>query len=477
MRTLSDIPTVIIIDDDQFIVSSLKRVLDKLAITIKTFTNPLDALSFVTELVNAPLLILSDQRMPNIEGCDLLKEIHKKHPSTYKVILSSYQDFKKVSEGLQNKVIDKFVCKPWSNKELRALVQKQIDNQDSSTTQSRSNSVETPYNFHGMISSSPAMKQIFDCIAQASKSRAPIFISGETGTGKELCAKACHESSTEQPQPFIAVNCANFDANLMESQLFGHKKGAFTGALADQKGLFALANKGSIFLDEITTLPLSLQAKLLRVIQEREFTPLGASNSQPFDSLIISASSTPLSEAVSNNEFREDLFYRLNVISFALPPLRERNNDVSLLALHFLKRFSKQHSKAFKQFSRDAIQLIGQYAWPGNIRQLENTIQSIVILNDGETITADMVINLLSMSSGENELKEPTSIATQNTQALSPRSQHSNTPSKILPLSTIERNAIEQAIDYCNGNIPKAASLLDVSPSTIYRKIQQWNKH
>ena len=338
-------------------------------------------------------------------------------------------------------------------------------------------------NFHGIVAEDEAMHELFNSIRHASSTNAPIFITGETGTGKELVAKACHFESYHKDQPFIAVNCANFSESLMESQLFGHTKGAFTGAVANQEGLFSAAKQGTLFLDEITTLSKTLQAKLLRVVQEREFTPLGTNKLVKFHAQIISASSNSIGNAVMEGEFREDLYYRLNVITMALPPLRERGGDLVHIASFFLKKYNKVENKHFKKFSRNAIQIICAYDWPGNIRQLENVIHGMVILNIGEQITSEMIIKSLSTTVKNYTAIQPppaihtaATITTPSTPPVydSPHLDEADNTMVIKPLWRVEKDAIESAISHCQGNIPKAAALLEVSPSTIYRKKLSW---
>jgi len=456
-------PLIVIVDDEREILAALKRTLMRVDVHIESFTSPRLALEFMQK--NQPVLVISDQRMPDITGDMLLLEIKKRWPKTKRIMLSAYEDFDSVSAGFNRAIIEKFISKPWKNSELIMLVQDSIASKISSPVK---------HQLHqSIIGESDQIKQLIDQISRAAGANVPIYIHGETGTGKELVAKACHQSGCKRAGKFIAVNCANFSETLIESQLYGHKKGAFTGAVSDQEGLFAQSNGGTIFLDEITTLPLSLQAKLLRVIQEREFTALGDNKLMKFDAQIIAASSVKLSDAVNNGEFREDLFYRLNVIPLNLPPLREREQDGYIIAQHFLIKYNLQQQKDFIGFSSDARDFIIAYSWPGNVRQLENTIHSICIMNSGKKITLAMIQPLLA-----EQLKiETPSIEVPNysaQQLLANKTLLPTNNSDIIPLELVEKNAIEQAITKCEGNITKAAALLEVNPSTIYRKMQKW---
>ncbi len=479
-NSISNQATLLLVDDDINILQALKRALHNIDATIVDFDSPIAALEYCQS--NQPDVVISDQHMPDMNGCEFLERVKKRWPNSQRIILSAYQDFDLVSAAFSSGVVDKFICKPWVNKELKFVVDKALsnENKESKDIVPRIDEEAIPLsgliNFHGIVAEDDAMHELFNSIRRASSTNAPIFITGETGTGKELVAKACHLEGYHKDQPFIAVNCANFSENLIESQLFGHVKGAFTGAISNQEGLFSAAKQGTLFLDEITTLSKPLQAKLLRVVQEREFSPLGKNELFKFHAQIISASSSSISNAVIDGDFRQDLYYRLNVITMALPPLRERGGDLVHIARFFLKKYSKVENKHFKKFSRNAIQIICAYDWPGNIRQLENVIHGMVILNTGDQIRSEMIIKSLSTT-----VKNYTAIQPK-TPSQAPTIQYNGTSDDvekekqyiIQPLWQVEKDAIEGAISYCQGNIPKAAAMLEVSPSTIYRKKLSW---
>ena len=466
----SHLPILLLVDDDTNVLSALKRTLRGVNATIVCFDSPIDALEFCQH--NQPNVIISDQKMPQLEGDELLAKIHLLWPQSLRIILSAYQDFQKISAGFNSGDIDKYICKPWDNQELKFIIDKALANiviEKNNDPVVKKIPNNPPINFHSMIASDESMKELFNDIRHAATSNAPIFVTGETGTGKELVAKACHLESYHQQEPFLAVNCANFTENLMESQLFGHTKGAFTGAISSQEGVFAAAKNGTLFLDEITTLSKPLQAKLLRVIQEREYTPLGSNKVEKFHAQLISASSNSIRDAVANGDFRDDLFYRLNIVTFNIPALRDRGDDILLIAHHFLKKYAVVENKGFQRFSRDCIQILSQYNWPGNVRQLENVIHSMIIINSGIELNSQMIIKALSSSI--IPLKHSL------TRVIKAESNTSNEPlSKIMPLWMVEKQAIEHAISHCRGNVPQAAALLEVSPSTIYRKKQSWDE-
>ena len=313
----------------------------------------------------------------------------------------------------------------------------------------------------GFLGSSPVMQAVYRTIDSAASSKATVFITGESGTGKELCAEAIHRVGPRRERPFIAINCAAIPKDLMESEIFGHVKGAFTGAISDREGAAKRAHGGTLFLDEICDMDPNLQTKLLRFVQTGTFTPVGGSQVQRVDVRFVCATNKdPLAE-VESGRFREDLYYRLHVIPIEMPPLRERGEDVRRLAEAFLESMSAEEGKSFKGLSEAAAALISAYDWPGNIRQLQNVMRSMVVLNGGGTVEVSMLPPLLSRRAGA-----PSGSDT--------RTAPTGEGDDVVPLWIIERRAIEHAIALCEGNIPRAAELLRISPSTIYRKRQAW---
>ena len=437
---------VVLVDDEVEILNALKRVLRKYSCELFTFSNPKEAIEFIRS--NEISIVCSDQRMPGVTGIELLTETKEYWPSSHRVMLSAYQDFDNIAKGFNDGIIHRFIAKPWSNREIDTIFQQVLGANLNAKEQA----------FSDIIGESTGMLTLFSLIKSASGANVPIFIHGETGTGKELVAKACHRYSYRESAPFIAVNCANLSEQLIESQLFGHKKGAFTGAVKDQVGYFELAQGGTLFLDEITTLPLPLQAKLLRVIQEREYMPLGGHSMKQFDAQVVSASSTSLAQGVELGEFREDLYYRLSVIQLKIPRLADREDDVLKLAKFFVDKFSSEHNKAFIGLSDDAIEFVQHYTWPGNVRQLENLLHGVIILNSGAQVTKAMLQKNMEQAAS---LVETSGI-------------ESTDNKKILPLAEIEKQSILSAISQCDGNIIQASKLLEINPSTIYRKMSKW---
>jgi two-component system repressor protein LuxO len=307
------------------------------------------------------------------------------------------------------------------------------------------------------------MQQVYRTIDSAASSKASIFITGESGTGKEVCAEAIHAASKRGDKPFIAINCAAIPKDLIESELFGHVKGAFTGAAVDRQGAAELADGGTLFLDELCEMDLELQTKLLRFIQTGTFQKVGSSRMKKVDVRFVCATNRDPWKEVQEGRFREDLYYRLYVIPLHLPPLRDREEDVIEIAYSLLGFMSHEEGKSFVRFSQDVIERFIHYEWPGNVRQLQNVLRNVVVLNHGKEITLDML---------PPPLNEPLVVMKTTASSITASSFG---PQDIVPLWQTERRTIEQAIEACDGNIPQAAKYLDVSPSTIYRKIQAWN--
>ncbi len=310
---------------------------------------------------------------------------------------------------------------------------------------------------------SPAMQRVYQKIDQVANSKASVLITGETGTGKEVCAHMFHQVSRYKDKAFLSINCAAIPDNLIESELFGHVKGAFTGAIQNRQGMASLANGGTLFLDEIGEMDLNLQCKLLRFVETGTFYKVGSSKLEIVDIRFIWATNRDLLSEIKAKRFRQDLYYRLKVSSIHLPPLRQRGQDVLLLAQNFLKQYAKQEQKSFKYFTLEAEKILLDYEWPGNIRQLKNVIHNLVLSYYGEAITADM---LLSTLTEEMEHIVPQSLSTPEVAKISSKT--------INPLWQVEKNASLEAIEFCNGNVVQAAKLLEIGKTTLYRKLQKW---
>ena len=474
---------ILFVDDEPEILRSLERITKKLDAVILTASSGQDALDIINE---CPVdVIVSDFNMPNMDGNQLLEQVAEISPETVRMVLTGHGDMEMIVNLINNGHIWGFLQKPWDNFDLIIKLKQALQLQQvlaERTLMRRTIDQYQKYHkssFEGFIGDSVAMQFVYSCIEQSAPSNASVFITGPSGAGKEVAAQAIHRLSKRKNGPFIALNCAAIPSELMESEIFGHIKGAFSGAVSNRDGAASLANGGSLFLDEIGEMDIGLQAKLLRFIQTGCFQKVGSGKEEKVDIRFISATNREPQIAIAEHKLREDLFYRLNVISIDLPALNERDNDILKLAEHFLSHFSDIEGKVFAGFSSGAEALINTYSWPGNVRQLQNIIHSSTVMSEGPLISEKIIAQQLGR---QNKQEEPvfntkvqsdfSTINQTNQTTNAPQGNHS--PSSIITLAEVEKQAIEQAIDSCQDNIVKAASELGVSPSTLYRKIQQW---
>jgi two-component system repressor protein LuxO len=428
---------------------------------------------------------MSDFNVPNMDSNQLLEQVAKILPETVHMVLTGHGDMEMIINLINNGHIWGFLQKPWDNFELIVKLKQALQLQQilaERTLMRRTIDQYQKYhrsNFEGFIGDSVPMQFVYSCIEQSAASNASVFITGPSGSGKEVAAQAIHRLSKKKNGPFIALNCAAIPSELMESEVFGHIKGAFSGAVSNRDGAASLANGGSLFLDKIGEMDIGLQAKLLRFIQTGCFQKVGSGKEEKVDIRFISATNRDPQIAITENKLREDLFYRLNVISIALPALNERDNDIVKLAEHFLNHFSEIEGKVFAGFSSGAEVLIKSYSWPGNVRQLQNIIHSSTVMSEGPLVSEKIIVQQLGRQS-----KQIASTLTYEKETINPAISDNNQNTSvhevnqsippIITLAEVEKQTIEQAIDICQDNIVKAASKLGVSPSTLYRKIQQW---
>lgn len=421
------------------------------------------AMAFIADRL--PNVLLLDLNLPDMNGMEILKHIHQMDLPCSVVIITAHGSVDAAVEAMRYGAFD-FIEKPFSAKRLQVTVRNALERHNLNQLVENYRDVLGRERYHGFIGNSHAMQAVYNTIDNVAASKATVFITGESGTGKEVCAEAIHKQSQRKTLPFVALNCAAIPHDLMESEIFGHVKGAFTGASSERKGAAAQADGGTLFLDEICEMNIDLQSKLLRFIQTGCFQKVGANQLERVDIRFICATNRNPWEEVQAGRFREDLFYRLHVIPIELPPLRERDRDVLLIARHLLQSMAKEEGKEFSRFSPEVETLLLTYSWPGNVRQLQNVIRNIVVLHRDVEVKPEMLpppLNQLNLP-GKAEWV-PLAGNTSPTEAVK----------TIQPLWLTEKQVIEQAIALCGDNIPKAASLLEVSPSTIYRKIQSWN--
>ncbi len=422
-------------------------------------------------------VVLLDLQLPDMDGIEILRMVQEQKLPVAVVIITSNASINVAVESMRLGAYD-FLEKPFSADRLIVTVRNALKHMQLSEMVE---AIKERTHFYGFIGSSFAMQSIYRTIDSASASKATVFITGESGTGKEVCAEAIHKCSPRLDKPFVPLNCGAIPKDLMESEIFGHVKGAFTGAISNRDGAASLADGGTLFLDEICEMDLDLQTKLLRFIQSGTFHKVGSTRLETVNIRIVCATNRNPLQEVQSGRFREDLYYRLHVIPIHLPPLRDRDEDIFEIARSFLVDYAKEEGKEFSSFSTDAAEIINSYSWPGNIRQLQNVIRNSIVLNDGQILTADMLPALLGRDS-----TSPEHMAAGNNLALvagqgrsldnnlSSGHQDKSPSNDVEPLWIVEKRAIEVAIEACDGSIPKAASLLDINPSTIYRKKAQW---
>src|SRR5499425_2421012 len=418
-------------------------------------------------------LLLLDVSLPDRNGLDLLKEVRRRDPDLPVVLITAYGSIDMARAAFKGGALD-YITKPWSNDELLAQVAQAVESRrlrDENLQLKRA--LKQRFNFPNIIGKSEKMLTLLDLVAQVAPSRSTVLISGESGTGKELIAKAIHSASTRADKAFIPVNTGSIPVDLLESQLFGHVKGAFTSAVASKKGLFEVADQGTIFFDEISTVSPEPQAKLLRAIQEREFMRLGGTETIKVDVRILAASNEDLLKLVREGRFREDLYHRLNVISIQLPPLRERKEDIPLLVERFLEQFRRENDKPPRLFSHAAMRLLMDYEWPGNVRELENAVERAVVLSTQEWLDVD----LLPETVRTREIVK--GVRLQLAEFLPPMPGEIGSrgaapaPSLFEILEEVERRIIVDMLERTNWNQTEAAERFQVPLSTLNQKIKR----
>lgn len=448
---------ILIVDDDPFILESVGEILIENRYKVYKSSNGEEMFKVLEK--NSIDLILLDVKLPAKTGIEYLPELKHFYPDISIIIITGNAEINDAVKAIKMGAYD-YLKKPFKGKELLLSIEKALKwNELLFRNENLQEQVEKVFSFQGIIGKSSKMKELVKMIKQVSKTDSNILITGESGTGKELVAKAIHFSGKRKNNPFVPINCASLPETLLESELFGYVKGAFTGAYNNKNGLFKVADSGTIFLDEIGDMPLSLQAKILRVIESGEFTPLGSTVVLKTDVRIISATNINLRDRIVENRFREDLYYRLNVVNINIPPLRERREDVLLIAQHFLEKYSIKMNKKIKGFSEGVKEIFLRYDWPGNVRELENAVESSCALTTDEIID---VKNLPSHLFGN--------IMRSNRNEFIPI----NRPLKET-IDYYEREYLVQLLKFCNGNVTKAAQIAQIARQNLHSKLKIYN--
>lgn len=426
-------------------------------------------LALASLAASPPEVIVLDVNLPDMSGLDVLREVRSSGLPTESIVITAQASVRLAVDAMREGAFD-FITKPFSADRLRVTIRNALDRRRLATAVAKIQEETGRDQFCGFIGQSLAMQAVYRVLQNAATSKASVFVTGESGTGKELCADALHKLSRRRDKQFVALNCAAIPRDLLESEIFGHVKGAYTGATGDRLGAAQQADGGTLFLDEVCELDLALQAKMLRFLQTGGVQRVGEDRLRQVDVRIVCATNRDPAAEVAAGRFREDLFYRLHVVPLALPPLRERDDDVLRIATHFLRQFAAEEGKRFKTMSPEAETALLSYNWPGNVRELQNVIRNVVVLHDGDAIDADMLPRAL-LSAGAPGSRIST---TPSTAGARPPVLAAGAREDIEPLEAVVRRAIEAAIAACDGNIPRAAMALRVSPSTLYRRIQAW---
>lgn len=450
--------TILVVDDELSMREFLEIMLDKEGYEVLTASSGEEALQLIGEASYD--LMLCDMKMPRISGLEVLKKSQELYPHVPVIIITAYSTSESAMEALKIGAYD-YIQKPFQVDEIKLIIQNALEKKQLLTENIQlKEDLYKKYRLDNIIGGSEAMLKVFELIHKVAPSKANVLISGESGTGKELVARAIHFNGPRRNKPFVTVNCGAIPENLLESELFGHKKGAFTGAIANKRGLFEMAHGGTIFLDEIGELNKNLQVKILRVIQDKTFTPVGGTEEIEVDVRVISATNRELEEEVKAGNFREDLYWRLNVIQIKLPPLRERVEDIPRLAMYFLEKYAKEQNKNITKFSAGAMALLENYDYPGNVRELENIVERAVALESGSVISPQSL---------------PARLQAVTAPCQSP--QISLPPDGIdleKTIDEIEKTLLLQALERSGGVKTKAAELLKLSFRSFRYRLEKF---
>jgi DNA-binding NtrC family response regulator len=453
---------VLVVDDEQFMLQAWKKILADQPCEVRTLSDSNDALQVVEGW--RPDVAVLDIRMPGVSGMDLLREIKAMDGGVEVIMMTAYGTVETAVEAVKNGAYD-YLTKPFGNIDSaaltvmkaghhRRLVQRNLELE---------NMLEVRDSFEGLVGSSPQMKRVFELVEGVAYSSSTVLIQGESGTGKELVARAIHHRSPRRSRPFVAVNCSALTDTLLESELFGHEKGSFTGASSAKRGLFEVADGGSIFLDEIGEVPAPTQVKLLRVLQEGEMKRVGSNEIRRVDVRVIAATNADLDKARREGAFREDLYYRLNVITIDLPPLRDRSGDIPLLALHFLRKYTSRANKQIDSIQPEAMELLERYGWPGNVRELENVVERAVVLGRGDEVAE---------SDLPDGLRGPGPARRDSATALTDLPYRK---AKEIAVSEFERRYVQEVLSQSEGNVSQASRRAGMDRSNFRRVMKKYD--
>ncbi len=458
---------IVIVEDEATSRLAMEKALKKKNYNVISFEDSIKALDYIKTNASFIDLVITDFRMPGMNGLELISEITKLQFDISIILVTAFGSIESAVEAMKLGA-DDYLAKPIDMFELRKRVEKIINNKRlKREVDNLKQRIDKFYSFSNIIGKSPAMKSLFEKILTVAPTDVTVLITGESGTGKELIANAIHQNSPRKNNIFLPINCAAIPGEILESELFGHEKGAFTGAVSQKMGKFELASNGSLFLDEIGEMSLDLQAKLLRIIEQKEFMRVGGNKLIKVKTRIIAATNQNLEELVRSGKFREDLYFRLKVVHLKIPPLRERKGDIPLLVNHFIKKFGEIHNKPGISISPDALKILEHYPWPGNVRELQNLIESLVIFSTD---------NIISPNHLPDEVIEKSSYKTEIKQQTIPDLEDSVIIKLGEPLEEIEKRVILKTLRKFNGNKTHTAKALGIGLRTLHRKLKEYGE-
>jgi len=457
-------PRILVVDDELVICESCQRILEEEGLEVETVLSGAEAFGKMKE--NPFDIVITDLKMPGIDGMEVLRTLRREYPDTIVIMITGFSTVETAVEAMKLGAFD-YIPKPFTPDEVSIVVKKAIEQKNLLLENVYlRQELREKYGFHNVVGKSKKMQEIYRIIAKVAPTDSTVLINGQSGTGKELIARAIHFNSARRDKQFVTVDCAVLSENLLESELFGHVRGSFTGAVTTKPGLFEVADGGTVFLDEIGNISLAIQAKLLRVLQEREFTPVGGTKAKKVDIRLIAATNRDLEKMIKEGTFREDLYYRLNIVPICLPLLRERHEDIPALSVHFLKKYSEEMGKAIKGFTPEAMEKLMKYPWPGNVRELENAIERTVVMMDEEMVRVEHLI--LPSQEESEEMENPVPVTSEELKEIKKQLREK-------AVEDIEKAFVIKALERNQWNVTKTAEEVGMLRPNFQALMRKYN--
>jgi DNA-binding NtrC family response regulator len=458
-------PRILVVDDEMIVCESCKRILEEDGYEVETSLSGREAFDKMKE---SPFdIIITDLKMPEIDGMEVLRTFRKEYPDAIVIMITGFSTVETAVEAMKLGAFD-YIPKPFTPDEVSIVVKKAIEKKNLVLENIYlRQELQEKYGFHNIVGKSKSMQEIYRIIAKVAMTDSTVLIYGQSGTGKEIIARAIHFNSPRREKQFVPVDCAVLSENLLESELFGHVRGSFTGAISTKPGLFEVADGGTVFLDEVGNISLAIQAKLLRVLQEREFTPVGGTKTKKVDIRLIAATNKDLEKLIKEETFREDLYYRLNIVPIYLPPLKERQDDIPLLSVHFLKKYAEEMGKTVKGFTPEAMERLMRYPWPGNVRELENVIErTIVMIENDEMVRVEHLI--LPGQREKQELREHIPMTSEELKEIKKQIRER-------AVEEVEKAFVLSALERHNWNVTRAAEEVGMLRPNFQALMRKYN--